>query len=173
MNVMTEHNINKYKWGSCLFTWWQQLNIKGADKLYSNKSWMLYPCWTLVCLWWERWKACCEKLIIKGNKWVFIDRMNEARYDFQVITCGKYIWTFGGWGKMKPLNTIEYYDDIIHNFTKSIPMVRKRLVHGAVAFHKNIYVIWGYFLEYVLFTYFLEYWLWQRNLTQQVNNGPL
>ena len=44
--------------------------------------------------------ACCEKLIIKDNKWFFIAEMNEARWIFQVVTCGKYLWAIGGQGKI-------------------------------------------------------------------------
>ena len=61
--------------------------------------------------------TCCEKLIIKEDKWIFIAEMNEARSDFQVVTCGKYVWVIGGKGTNETSNTTEYYDVIINKWT--------------------------------------------------------
>ena len=88
--------------------------------------------------------TCCEKLIIKDDKWIFIAKMNEARLDFQVVSCGKYVWAIGGQNKRGVLNTTEYYDDIIDKWTKSTPMIQKRLRHSAVTFRENVYLIGGY-----------------------------
>ena len=86
---------------------------------------------------------CCEKLIIKDDKWVFIAKMNEARISLQVVSCGKYVWAIGGQNKRGFLNTVEYYDDVIDKWTKSTPMIEKRHRHRAVAFREYIYVIGG------------------------------
>ena len=87
--------------------------------------------------------TCCEKLIIKDNKWIFVAEMNEARRSFQVVACGKHVWAIGGSGLNGVLNTAEYYYDIIDKWKKSSPMIQKRRGHSAVASRGNIYVIGG------------------------------
>ena len=40
--------------------------------------------------------TCCEKLNIVEGKWEFVTAMKEARKLFQTVSCGKYMWAFGG-----------------------------------------------------------------------------
>ena len=74
---------------------------------------------------------------------MFIAEMNEARSEFQVVSCGKYIWAIGGEGTNGVLKTTEFYNTTINNWTKSTPMIEKRCGHSAVAFRQQIYVIGG------------------------------
>ena len=87
--------------------------------------------------------TCGEKLNIKEDKWIFIAEMNEARSEFQVVSCGKYLWAIGGEGTNGVLKTTEFYDVIINKWKKSTPMIEKRSGHSAVAFREDIYVIGG------------------------------
>ena len=52
--------------------------------------------------------------------------MNEARSEFQVVSCGKYLWAIGGEGTNGVLKTTEFYDVIINKWKKSTPMIEKR-----------------------------------------------
>ena len=87
--------------------------------------------------------TCCEKLIIKDDKWTFVAEMNEARLHFQIVSSGKFIWAIGGEVSTGVLNTTEYYDDVTNKWTKSFPMIQKRSGHSAIAFREYIYVIGG------------------------------
>ena len=69
--------------------------------------------------------------------------------NFQIVSCGKFIWAVGGWNnKSKHLNATEYYDDVIDKWTSSTQMLEKREGHSAVAFRNNIYIIGGYNLDH-------------------------
>ena len=87
--------------------------------------------------------TCCEKFIIKEDKWIFIAEMNEARKYFQVVTCGKHVRVIGGEGINGALNTTEYYDHITDKWIKSSSMIERRCEHSVVAFCENIYVFGG------------------------------
>jgi len=91
---------------------------------------------------------CCEKLIIKDDKWKFVAKMNIARINFQVVSCGKLIWAIGGGNFNGTLNTTEYFDDINNKWTNSTPMIERREDHSAVAFREKIYIIGGYSYMY-------------------------
>ena len=105
----------------------------------------MYGCHLFVCGWKDLVSTtCCEKLIIKENKWIFVAEMNEKRSDFQLVTAGKYMWAIGGVGTRVVVNTTEYYDEITDKWEKSSPMIKHRTSHSAVAFGETIYVIGGY-----------------------------
>ena len=92
-----------------------------------------------------KFSTCCEKLIIKEGKWMFVAEMNEARLEFQMVSCGKYIWVLGGktlFGSV--LNTTEYYDDVNDKWTMFNPMIEERYGHSAVAFREDVYVVGGH-----------------------------
>ena len=88
--------------------------------------------------------ACWEKWIIKDDKWIFIAKMKQGRTNFQVVSCGKYVWAIGGLNKSEILNTTEYYNNNIDKWSKSTAMINKRCHHSAVAFRENIFVIGGF-----------------------------
>ena len=92
--------------------------------------------------------TCCEKLIIKEDKWMFVAEMNEARRNFQAVSCGNLIWAIGGRApfssvKGKVLNSTEFYNDVTDKWTISTPMIESRHGHSAVAFREDIYVLGG------------------------------
>ena len=58
-----------------------------------------------------------------NNKWKFIAKMNEARYKFKVVSCGKIMSANGGGGET--LKSTECYDDVTDKLTVSTSMIEK------------------------------------------------
>ena len=92
---------------------------------------------------------CCEVLEDGGKEWRFVASMNEARYCFPVVSCGKYVWALGGIvdttrkhkdKKMKCSNSTEVYDTNKDKWTVSVNMLECRHDHVAVAFRDKIYI---------------------------------
>ena len=70
--------------------------------------------------------------------------MIEARKEFQIVSCGKFMWVIGGQCWNGILQSTEYYDEVIDKWTLSTPMLEKRKDHCAVAFREKIYVLGGF-----------------------------
>ena len=87
---------------------------------------------------------CCEKFNNHDKEWEFVAEMKEAREEFQIVSCGKFIWAIGGDSLDGILRSTEYYDEVIDKWTLSTPMLEKRCDHSAVAFRDKIYVLGGY-----------------------------
>ena len=91
----------------------------------------------------------CEKLLIGEKKWIFVADMKMARTHFTLVSCGNYMWAFGGYGEYDrcvvkgTLDTTEYYDENKNEWRRSTPMTEGRSGHSAVAFRDSIYVIGG------------------------------
>ena len=70
--------------------------------------------------------------------------MNVGRVDFVVVSCGNYVWAFGGRNVEKEvLNSSEFYDEIKNKWTITIPMIEGRCSHSAVDHLNIIYFIGG------------------------------
>ena len=70
--------------------------------------------------------------------------MKVARKHFCLVSCGKFIWAFGGENDYEEeLNSTEYYDEFVDEWTLSTPMIKKRRHHAAVSFRDRIFVIGG------------------------------
>ena len=88
--------------------------------------------------------SCCERLETSEKKWRFIASMNDQRRSFAVVSCGEYIWAFGGRDpKDEALDSIEFYDERNDLWTLSFPMFSERFDHSAVAFRNNVYLLGG------------------------------
>ena len=49
--------------------------------------------------------------------WKFVAEMNEKRVNFQVVSCGKFMWVIDDMGAHGSItNPIEYYDDFTAKF---------------------------------------------------------
>ena len=88
--------------------------------------------------------TCCEKLNLSKGVWKFVADMNVARKCFRVISCGKFMWAFGGEGiDGKALSSTEFYDEVADKWTLSTSMKENRQYYGAVGFRDNIFVVGG------------------------------
>ena len=88
--------------------------------------------------------SCCEQLNIYEGEWKFVADMKISRFIFRVVSCGKFIWAFGGLGTdLQTLNSAEFYDEVADEWTLTSSMIEKRSEHAAVAFRDRIFVIGG------------------------------
>ena len=85
-----------------------------------------------------------EVLTVGEQNWTILPEMNEARYMFQLVSCGDLVWALGG-SNGNTLDSIEYYQEERGKWeTSKFCMNEKRATHSAVAFRSNIFIIGGY-----------------------------
>ena len=66
--------------------------------------------------------SCCERLETSEGKWRFIANMNVQRKALAVVSCGEYLWAFGGSNhEDEALNSSEIYDENKDMWTMSNP----------------------------------------------------
>ena len=89
--------------------------------------------------------SCCERLETVEGKWRFKASMNVVRVSFAVVSCGKFMWAFGGWNDGGDiLKSVEFYNEEEDLWKISTPMNEGRSDHAAVAFRNKIYVLGGW-----------------------------
>ena len=57
--------------------------------------------------------ARCENFNSHDKECEFVAEMKEAREEFQIVLCGKFIWAIGGYSLNEILRTTEYYGEVI------------------------------------------------------------
>ena len=116
------------------------MNFKRSEHGYCAHKGKLYVCGGKDGL----SSSCCERLETSEGKWRFIANMNVQRKALAVVSCGEYLWAFGGSNhEDEALNSSKIYDENKDMWTMSIPMIERRSCHSAVAFRSYIYVLGG------------------------------
>jgi len=86
--------------------------------------------------------ATVEKYNTLTNQWSSGSSMATKRYQFACVTCGDYIYSIGGTGRIDS-NSAEQYDIQTDRWIPIAPMKQPRACHAATSIGESIFVVGG------------------------------